>query len=141
MNISVILPSLNPNEKMPLVVKGLIDEGFTDIIVVNDGSNEAHMEPFRTLEKFPQVTVLTHEVNKGKGRGLKTAYEYCIANRPDIDGVVTVDGDGQHLPGDIKKCCMALEDNPGKVILGCRNFSGGRNCSRAFISYELRRSL
>ena len=123
MNISVILPSLNPNHQMVDVVRGLVAEGFTDIIVVNDGSNEAHLEPFRQVAEFPEVTVLTHEVNKGKGRGLKTAYEFCMANRPDIDGVVTVDGDGQHLPKDIRKCCEALSDHPDEVILGCRDFS------------------
>ena len=125
MKISVILPSLNPDEKLLLVVNGLIAEGFDDIIIVNDGSDEAHMEPFRKASEYEQVTVLTHEVNRGKGRALKTAYEYCIANRPDIDGVVTVDGDNQHRPKDIKACCEKMMANPKCVVLGCRNFSGG----------------
>ena len=47
MKISVILPSLNPDEKLMLVVNGLIKEGFEDIIIVNDGSDEAHMQPFK----------------------------------------------------------------------------------------------
>ncbi len=124
MKISVILPSLNPDEKLMLVVKGLVAEGFDDIIIVNDGSDEAHMAPFREADEYEQVTVLTHEVNKGKGRALKTAYEYCIKNRPDIDGVVTVDGDNQHQPKDILACCKAMVSSHDKVILGCRNFSG-----------------
>ena len=123
MKISVILPSLNPNDQMIGVVRGLIDEGFTDIIIVNDGSNEEHMEPFRCVAEYPEVTLLTHEVNRGKGRGLKTAFAYCRDNRPDIDGVVTVDGDGQHTPKDIMACCLAMADHPGEVILGCRDFT------------------
>ena len=123
MKISVILPSLNPDEKLMLVVNGLIKEGFEDIIIVNDGSDEAHMQPFKEASTHKEVTILIHEVNKGKGRALKTAYEYCIANRPDIEGVVTVDGDNQHRPEDIRKCCEKMIENPDCVVLGCRDFS------------------
>lgn len=123
MKISVIVPSLNPDEKLVAVVEGLIKEGFDDIIVVNDGSNEEHMQPFIEVAKHSEVVVLTHEVNRGKGRALKTAYEYCMSDRTDIQGVITVDGDNQHLPKDIKACCDAMTKNKDKVILGCRNFS------------------
>ena len=123
MKISVILPSLNPDEKLMKVVNGLISEGFDDIIIVNDGSDDSHLAPFREAEGLEQVTVLNHDVNKGKGRALKTAFEYCAANRPEIDGVVTVDGDNQHRPKDIMACCRAMCDKK-KVILGCRDFSG-----------------
>ena len=124
MKISVVLPSLNPDEKLLMVVDGLIKEGFDDIIIVNDGSDEEHIAPFKQASEYKEVTVLTHEVNKGKGRALKTAFEYCINNRPDIAGVVTVDGDNQHRPQDIKACCEKMKENPKKVILGCRDFSG-----------------
>ena len=124
MKISVIIPSLNPDDKLTEVVKGLLAEGFNDIIIVNDGSDENHMEPFKEASKHSEVTVLTHSVNCGKGRALKTAYEYCMNNRPDIDGVITVDGDNQHLPKDIKACCKAMIEHGDKVILGCRDFSG-----------------
>ena len=123
MNISVIIPSLNPDENLLMVVDGLIKEGFNDIIIVNDGSREENMKPFIEASKLPCVTLLNHEVNKGKGRALKTAYEYCLNNRKDSLGVVTVDGDNQHLAKDIKACCEAMLEKD-KVILGCRDFSG-----------------
>ena len=78
MKISVILPSLNPDEKLMLVVNGLIKEGFEDIIIVNDGSDEAHMQPFKEASTHKEVTVLIHEVNKGKGRALKTAMSIVL---------------------------------------------------------------
>lgn len=123
MKISVIIPSLNPDEKLVMVVEGLIKDGFDDIIIVNDGSDGEHLEPFRKASEHKEVTVLTHEVNRGKGRALKTAYEFCIKNRPEADGVVTVDGDNQHLPQDIRNCCEKMKEHPGKVILGCRDFT------------------
>lgn len=124
MKATVILPSLNPDEKMVNTVKGLLSEGFNDIVVVDDGSAEGHKKYFEEVKGFEGVEVLTHEVNKGKGRAMKTAFEYIVKNRNDINGVVTVDGDGQHLPKDIRNCVEAMEKEQDKVVLGVRNFSG-----------------
>ena len=124
MKVSVIIPSLNPDEKLIAVVDSLIREGFDDIILVNDGSDRAHMKPFEIVSRYSQCTLLTHEVNRGKGRGLKTAFEYCLASRPGIAGVVTVDGDYQHKAEDIRKCCEKMIEEKDKVVLGVRDFSG-----------------
>lgn len=124
MNVSVIIPSLNPDDKLIKVVDSLIEYGFDDIILVNDGSDEAHMDQFNYLEKYNQCHILTHEVNKGKGRALKTAFNFCIANRPSIDGVITVDGDNQHKAKDILNCAKAMNENKHNIILGVRDFSG-----------------
>lgn len=121
--ITVVLPSLNPDEKLNMVVDGLLREGFRDIVIVNDGSDEEHLEPFRQAAVHPEVTLLSHEVNRGKGRALKTAFAYIRQNRPDIAGVVTVDGDNQHTPRDIRACAEMMEQT-GDVIFGCRDFSG-----------------
>ncbi len=124
MNVTIIVPSLNPDEKLEQVAHGLIDAGYKDIVIVNDGSDSEHMQPFLNLEKLSQCTILTHEVNKGKGRALKTAFSYIVQNRKDVEGVVTVDGDNQHQVKDITACAqMMIEDND-TLILGCRDFSG-----------------
>ena len=119
--ITIVLPSLNPDEKLNQVVKGLLAEGFDDIVIVNDGSDDAHMAPFEEAAAHPEVTVLVHEVNKGKGRALKTAFAYVKEHRPDAAGVVTVDGDNQHLSKDIKACAEKMTET-GDVIFGCRDF-------------------
>lgn len=124
MKITVIIPSLNPDEKLLQVVDGLIDKGFDDIVLVNDGSDEAHMKPFERIKEYKQCHILNHEVNKGKGRALKTAFEYCLAHRRNIDGVVTVDGDNQHSADDIYTCVERLVVLKDHVILGVRDFSG-----------------
>ncbi len=123
MKVPVIIPSLNPDEKLMQVINGLVKIGFDDIIVVNDGSDAAHMRPFEEAASLPCVTILTHEVNRGKGRGLKTAFDYCIKNRPDIDGVVTTDGDNQHTAKDIMACAKKMVELKDQVILGVRDFS------------------
>lgn len=124
MNISVIIPSLNPDDRLVQVVEGMIKEGFRDIIIVNDGSDEAHMKPFEKASCHKECTILTHEVNKGKGRALKTAFDFFIKNRRGYAGAATVDGDNQHKPTDVMACVKEMERYPDSLILGVRNFDG-----------------
>lgn len=121
--ISVVLPSLDPDEKLNAVIDGLLEYGFTDIILVNDGSKPENLHFFTdAAQAHPEIHVLTHEVNRGKGAGLKTAFNYVLKNRPDSLGVVTVDGDNQHHPEDTRACCEHMLET-GRITLGCRDFS------------------
>ena len=121
-DITIVLPSLNPDEKLINTLDGIMKKGFHNIVVVDDGSDTEHKAPFE-YAKEKGCTVLVHEVNKGKGRALKTAFEYCLTCA-DCIGVITVDGDGQHGADDIYNCGKEmLHYNNQRVILGCRDFS------------------
>ncbi len=121
--ISVVLPSLDPDEKLIAVVDGLLEYGFSDIILVNDGSKPENLHYFTDLAaQHPQIHLLHHEVNKGKGAALKNAFRYFLDNRPEGFGVVTVDGDNQHHPADTRSCCEHMLET-GKTVLGCRDFT------------------
>ena len=100
----IVLPSLNPNEKFDRVVDELLEAGFQKIVIVDDGSTEAHQKHFTRAEAFPECTVLHHDGNKGKGRALKDAFQKVLCDYPDAAGVITIDGDGQHLTRDIIAC-------------------------------------
>lgn len=123
-NMSVIIPSYQPDEKLPEVVRGLTEKGFRDIILVDDGGGADYAPFFEKALRFPGVTLLTHSENRGKGCALKTAFAYCLRERPACSGVVTVDGDNQHHPDDILACCEKLKERPDHMILGARDFSG-----------------
>lgn len=121
-NIYIIIPSLNPDNKLKKTVEGMLNTGFSHILLVDDGSDSEHKKYFP--EENENITVLTHKTNLGKGAALKTAFNYILDNVPDACGVITVDGDGQHTPEDTLKCADELEKKNGAVILGCRDFSG-----------------
>ena len=70
------------------------------------------------------ITVLRHAVNQGKGRAMKTGFNYLMVNHPELKGVVTADCDGQHTPDDIKKVLSALREHPDDMIIGARKFTG-----------------
>lgn len=143
----VVLPSLNPNEKFDRVVDGLREAGFQRILIVDDGSDERHRAHFQRAEAFPECSVIRHEVNKGKGRALKDGFTAVLKLFPDTEGVITIDGDGQHLTEDIIACGNRMLEEGNKIILGCRDFdlpgvpprsvAGNKTTSRMFRMYGI----
>ena len=122
-NITLIIPSFEPDEKLAFTVTSAIAAGIDDIILVDDGSSQKVRHYFTELETaHPEVTLLTHERNLGKGAALKTAFTYFLENRQGRDGVVTADGDGQHRMEDIIACAQEMTNGERAVILGCRDF-------------------
>ncbi len=121
--VSVVLPSLDPDEKLIAVVDGLLEYGFSDIILVNDGSKPENLHYFTDLaDAHPEIHLLHHPVNRGKGAALKTAFSWFLENRPGGLGVVTVDGDNQHHPADTLACVNKMLETK-HLVLGCRDFS------------------
>ncbi len=123
-NCIVVIPTYNPDDKLKCVIDGIIEKGISKIIVVNDGSSSSCMEPIQYAESKSECTVISHRVNQGKGRALKTAFSYILENEAFADAVVTVDGDNQHKPDDIVSCVNCSAENRDALVLGCRDFSG-----------------
>ena len=121
-NITVVLPSLDPDTKLLTVINGLLGYGFTDIILVNDGSKPENLHYFQQAALHPEVHLLHHETNLGKGAALKTAFRWFLDHRPHSAGIITVDGDNQHHPEDTKACALRMMET-GKIVLGVRDFS------------------
>ena len=70
--------------------------------------------------RYPQCVLLRHEVNRGKGGALKTAFAWFLEHTGEDLGVVTVDGDGQHTAADALRCAGELEAHPDSLVLGVR---------------------
>ena len=128
--VSVIIPAYKPDEKLLHTLNELVRTGFTDILVVDDGSGAAFEAVFEKVKAIPQCTLLRHGVNRGKGAALKTAFVYFLDNRPDGTGVVTADADGQHLAEDIAAVSERMLSG-GHIVLGVRDFSGAHVPSRS----------
>ncbi len=121
--MAIVLPSLDPDVKFQKVVEELLAAGFRHLVIVDDGSRPERRRFFDSAAQHPECAVLTHEVNRGKGRALKTAFGYVQENLPALRGVITIDGDGQHLTRDIIACGQRMLEQEDSVVLGCRDFS------------------
>ena len=118
----VIIPALNPDEKLITLVEKL--KAFDlKTIVVNDGSTPGYEIIFDILRKKLDCVVCSHPTNMGKGVALKTGIAHAAIAYPHASGYVTADADGQHAPQDILRIATMLEENPDNLILGTRNFN------------------
>ena len=123
MNTVVIIPTLDPDVRVVALVDELRGHGFSRFIVVDDGS-AADREPLFAGLAHDGAHVLRHERNRGKGAAIKTALEATRSLFPDATHIVTVDGDGQHLPDDIARVCQVAQGHRGHIVLGIRDFKG-----------------
>jgi dolichol-phosphate mannosyltransferase len=123
--VVLVIPSLNPDDNMVNFVNKLIDAGFSKIVIVDDGSRGDTQKYFDIVSQNDSVTVLKHAINQGKGRALKTAFNYILNTytQDEIKGVVTADADGQHSPLDTKNVAIQLVNNGGAFVLGTRYFN------------------
>lgn len=121
--MTIIIPAYKPDEKLIRLLGDLKQITDARILVVNDGSGEAYNAVFQEAEKLCHI-LLCHEVNRGKGAALKTAFSYLLEEGAEKGAVCTADADGQHLPEDIVRCLKCAEENPGSLVLGARGFRG-----------------
>lgn len=122
----LVIPSLNPNEDFLDLLdnfksKILENNIKLSIVVVNDGSSQNFDVIFEKI-KEKEIVVLKHAVNLGKGRALKTAFNYILNEEKNLKSVITADSDGQHLIEDIIHCLEFSNKNLNTLVLGKRNF-------------------
>lgn len=119
MNQVVVIPSLNPDERLVRLVDALQFRGFSRFIIVDDGSDKGTQRFFQHLEMRGCI-VYHHTENRGKGAAIKTALGVLSLLFPDANGYITVDADGQHLPEDVLRVAIDFSNDPDAIVLGTR---------------------
>ncbi len=122
-NCVLIIPSLNPEEGLLSYIRELAANGFSKIILINDGSSPKARTIFEAAGAMEACDLFVHTVNMGKGRALKDAMnDYCQKYANDYLGVITVDADGQHTVKDVIRLDTAVASYPDCLVLGVRDF-------------------
>ncbi len=122
-NSVVVIPALNPDERMVTYVKALSEAGFAKIIVINDGSSEEYDSFFARADEVDNCVVLRHVENRGKGCALKTAMKHYLDYIQGCDGIITADADGQHTLEDAVNIAGLMSTMDDALILGARDFT------------------
>jgi len=118
-----IIPAYNPDERLLEVVQGIQQKSNNLIFILNDGSNLDSEPIFKSVENFKNVILMEHSVNMGKGASLKAVFNKILTEYKIIQGVVTLDSDGQHSITDCFRVLAELENYDYGLVLGYRNFS------------------
>ncbi len=122
----LVIPAHRPSGELPQIVSTVLADPSGCVqhaVIVDDGSGPECAEIFSRVAALPEVTVLRHAANLGKGAALKTGFNYALVTFPEARSIVAADADGQHVGVDIIRVARAVEENPGSIVLGAREFS------------------
>ena len=109
----VIIPTYNEAKAIAGLVKEIKRQNL-DVLVVDDGSGDNTAQ----IAKDSGAIVLRNEINQGKGASLIKGFNYAL--NQDYDAVITMDGDGQHLPEDIPYFIRLAAYSDGAIFIGNR---------------------
>lgn len=109
----VVIPCLDEQAAIGKLLHGVLAH-CRDVIVVDDGSTDRTAE---IVAGFP-VVLIRHAQRRGKGDALRAGFREAL--RRGMTGVLTMDGDGQHDPGDIPRILAAARRFPDALIVGAR---------------------
>ncbi len=145
----VLIPAYRPGALLVQLVRDLLSRGVSAVVVVDDGSPSDCTPVFNQLGIMPDVKVLRHAVNLGKGAALKTALNFALCEFPDFAGFLTADADGQHAVDDILAVARRFTDEPDCLVLGSRSFGAdvpfrsrsGNKCTRVLVRLLIGRRL
>jgi len=113
MKTCVIIPTYNESS----AIKGLVEKirGLgLKTVVIDDGSQDNTAE----IACRSGAVVLENRNNQGKGASLRKGFSFALEE--GFDAVVTMDGDGQHLPDDIPFFLRLAEASGTAVFVGNR---------------------
>ncbi len=113
-NWCALVPLFDNGGTVAGVVARLL-ERLPHVIVVDDGSRDGGPD---TLPKRPDLTLLCHQRNRGKGAAVRTGLR--AARGLGFTHVVQVDADAQHDIEDIPRFLAQSAANPTAVLAGER---------------------
>lgn len=118
--IVIVIPSYNEGERIERVVRSIVEIGYKDIVVIDDGSTDDSMS---AIEKYNPV-ILRHIINRGAGAATETGLNYCreVLNP---DAVVMIDADAQHDPNDISRLVEEHYRQNADITIGNRFLDPG----------------
>lgn len=126
-NVYIVIPAKDEATRIAKVINHTILLGYSNIIVVNDGSSDSTYE----VATAAGATVLSHPINLGAGAATQTGIEYALEEGADI--IVTMDADSQHYPSDIKKLVQTIKNDKVDVVIGSRFLNADNNIPKSRI--------
>jgi len=129
--LSVVIPSYNERDTLPLIVEKLLAlPQLLEIIIVDDCSNDGSDAIGRSLaETHPQVQFTRHEKNSGKTEALKTGFKLTSGSI-----VIIQDADLEYDPEEIPQVIQPILDGHADVVYGSRFLV--RKASRVLYFYH-----
>jgi len=111
----VVIPVYNHERAIGAVLEGVAAHGL-HVFLIDDGCSEACARELQRLSERPDVTLLRHSQNRGKGAAVLTGFR--AAHEKRFTHALQVDADGQHTLADIRRFVEEARAYPHSVICG-----------------------
>jgi glycosyltransferase involved in cell wall biosynthesis len=123
--LSIVIPCFDEELTLSKCVDKVLsiadDKLSLEVIIVDDHSSDNSYSIALKLEKkHPEITVLRHEKNCGKGAALRSGFQKATG-----DFVAIQDADLEYDPMDLKRLLTPLLNSDADVVLGSRFLSTG----------------
>lgn len=115
MRTCVLIPAFNEAPHIANVVMR-VREHVEDVVVIDDGSTDATAD----IARAAGATCLQLPQNHGKASALRAGIAFALDH--NFDRVITLDGDGQHLPEDIPVLFQIAQETGADLVIGARCF-------------------
>ncbi len=119
MRTCALIPAFNEAPYIANVVRGT-QPHVEQVVVIDDGSSDETAQVARAAG----ATCLRSETNCGKASALRTGIAFACAQ--DFTHVITLDGDGQHLPEDVPVMLRVAAQTGADLVIGARSFDRAR---------------
>jgi glycosyltransferase involved in cell wall biosynthesis len=122
MKLSVVIPVYNEADNIREILKRVRESAAaSEIIVVDDGSQDGSREILAEMNGKDGITVLLHPKNQGKGAAVRTGFAAASG-----EVILIQDADLEYHPDDYPALLKPIEDGIADVVYGSRFLGGPR---------------
>jgi glycosyltransferase involved in cell wall biosynthesis len=124
LKLSVVIPCYNEVKTIEHIIQLVQTVSIAnEVIVVDDGSTDGSREILQRIaaENRPNLKIVHHERNQGKGAALVTGFQYVTG-----DVIVIQDADDEYDPREYPLLVQPIIDGKSPVVYGSRFLGGAR---------------
>ncbi|MFO7679501.1 MAG: glycosyltransferase family 2 protein [Chloroflexota bacterium] len=121
---SIVIPCYNEISTIETIIQLVREAPLSldrELVIVDDGSQDGTRDYLATIANDPDIQVILHEHNQGKGAALRTGFQKATG-----EIIIIQDADLEYDPTEYGKLLQPILSGKADVVYGSR-FAGGES--------------